>query len=372
MGITQIFFPAFYPALNRFSFKPSLKWKTQSEVRRERPKSIFTPIDFDYITHFRPECIGEKIPGLIGGTTFLHNGDCDYNIEKNSYHVRCLAEFIGVNLFTIPPLSNDVTNYRLEIGFALAETVEILIFTAPVTFKIFSLKAAVVWKIKCTISMFIQSYKDPRIVKGICLFVVYNSPKEKSTKYWGLKELEVEKILQTFGVTHPVFRGYRLGRDGKLIIPPKPSKDYNLQVPKGRQPRTLRPYKTPRWCRRKYRQFLRTKLQEYKKIIQIRLFRKEKYHDSLTYKVSKTLKETRRRRRRNRKLSKQLRDHRKVQDKKRRVVWHNDRENKLEDIKSKEPSKSRQLVVKMSAMVIFLFISTTFINTILNYFLIVC
>lgn len=361
MTLNKPFFPEFFPSIDRFSFKSSLVWQTQGEVKHKLPESLTNPlgIHYKYITHFRPERVGGQIPGLIGGTAFIHDGHWTYNVEKNSYHVRCIAEFIVANLFNMPPLSPKVQQYSLEIGFALVDNTEVLIFTPPIHFNLNIKKSTIIWHIRRKISIFLHSYKDPRVIRGISLYVVYGITKKKKRgrRYWSLKEVTVDQVLETFGVTPPVFRGYRLGRDGKLIIPPKPPKDYTVQVPDGKKPFTVYRFKFHRWFCRKRRKFLRKKLKEYKHLLQIRTLLKTKYRDPQKYKVKKEVKERRRRRRRNRKLSKQIRDNRKVQDKKRRILGQKIREEKrLRDKKNKKSTR----VAKINVNIV-LSISTLFI-----------
>jgi hypothetical protein len=257
--------------MDRFSFKSSLVWLKRSETAKSIPNSLSDPLklNYKYIAHFRPECVGNNIPGLIGGVTFIHDGYWLYNVEKNSYHVRCLSDFIATNVLDVPPLSIYHNKYSLEIGFALVDPAEVLIFTPPIHFHKDIKLSKFIWIISRRISLFIQTYKDPRLIRGISLFVVYDKNKRSIKKkrgkgYWNIQEIEVEQVLDTFGVTPPVFRGYRLGRDGKLIIPEKPPrKIYKVQVPVGRKPDRFLSYK----LKIRRRRLLKSKIKKQNKIL---------------------------------------------------------------------------------------------------------
>lgn len=245
MSLNKSFFSRFFPSIDRFAFKASLIWLKQSETLQSLPTSLSNPLklNYKYMAHFRPECIGSRIPGLIGRVTFIHDGYRPYNLEKNSYHVRCLSDFIATNVLDAPPLSFYHNRYSLEIGFAFVDPTEVLIFTPPIYFHKNIKLSVFIWLVRRRISLFLQSYNDPRVIRGISLFVVYEKKVQKNRlrkNYWRIHGVEVDQVLDTFGVTPPVFRGYRLGRDGKLIIPAKPPKKiYKVQVPVGRKPDKL-------------------------------------------------------------------------------------------------------------------------------------
>jgi hypothetical protein len=241
MSLNRILVAEFFPSVDRFTFKASLIWRTRCEVQEKLPESLFNPLDlnYEYITYFRPECVGSRMPGLVGSATFIDEWYWRYNIEKNSYHARCLAKFIAINLRREPPLSNSVTKYSLEISFALVEPNEALIFLPPLHLRRNIPISKLLWHIRRRIGIFLYCYKDPGLISGISLFVVYdkNITKKRGNLYWKIKEFSVEQVVETFGFTPPVFRGYRLGRDGKLIIPKKPSKKgYPYAIPSGRRP----------------------------------------------------------------------------------------------------------------------------------------
>jgi hypothetical protein len=272
MALNKSFFSRFFPSIDRFSFKSSLVWLKRSEAAKTIPNSLSDPLklSYKYIAHFRPECVGHKMPGLIGGVTFIHDGYWLYNVEKNSYHVRCLSDFIATNVLDVPPLSIYHSKYSLEIGFALVDPAEVLIFTPPIHFHRDIKLSKFIWIISKRISLFIQTYKDPRLIRGISLFVFYdkkNFKKKRGKGYWSIQEIEVEQVLDTFGVTPPVFRGYRLGRDGKLIIPEKPPKpNYKVQVPVGRKPDRFLSYKLKIRRRRLIKHRIKKKNKTLKKI----------------------------------------------------------------------------------------------------------
>ena len=233
-------FAKVFPVLDRFHFPPTLVWIKQSDPENDVSTFLSNPLrlDYTYRTNFRPECVGSRMPGLIGQSTFLHDGPWDYNIEKNSYHVRCLARFIVSNLYNVPPLSKDILEYTLDIGFALVDPNEVIVFLPPIHFNRKKRKSDLIWRIRRQIKIFIHYSTDPRLVCGISLFITHNydAKKKRGKWYWAAKEFIVEKVLETFGVTPPVFRGYRLGRDGKLIIPKKPPRNnYAVNVPIGKK-----------------------------------------------------------------------------------------------------------------------------------------
>lgn len=249
-------FAKVFPVLDRFFFPPTLVWIKQSDEENEVSSSLSNPLQLDYTyrTNFRPECVGSRIPGLIGQSTFLHDGPWDYNIEKNSYHVRCLARFIVSNLYNVPPLSKNILEYTLDIGFALVDPEEVLVFLPPIHFNRKKRKSDLIFRIRRQIKIFIHYSSDPRLVCGISLYVTHNyDPEQKrGKKYWAAKEFTVDQVLETFGVTPPVFRGYRLGRDGKLIIPKKPPRNnYIVKVPIGKKVFHFKRWKHKRRLRRR-------------------------------------------------------------------------------------------------------------------------
>ena len=292
MALNKSFFSKFFPSIDRFCFKSSLIWLKRNETAKTIPNSLSDPLklNYKYIAHFRPECVGNRIPGLIGEVTFIHDGYWLYNVEKNSYHVRCLSDFIATNVLDVPPLSIYHKIYSLEIGFAFVDPAEVLVFTPPIHFHKNIKLSKIIWIISRRIYLFLHTYKDPRLIKGISLFVIYDKKKIKRKRrkgYWSLQEIQVEQVYNTFGITPPVFRGYRLGRDGQLIIPEKPPKKiYPVQVPVGRKPDRLLSYK----LKIKKRRFIKTKIRKQNKKLkklQEKSFLTKETAKSLRYKLPK-------------------------------------------------------------------------------------
>lgn len=251
-------FATVFPGIDRFFFPSTLVWVHKDDQNPEISESIANPLklNYTYTANFRPECVGSRIPGLIGHVTFIHDGPWFYNQDFNAYHVRCFAKFVTANIYGVPPLSKDPISYTLDIGFAFVEPEETIIFLPPIHFHNKTRKGNINFQICQRIYLVTRYYLDPRAVCGISLYVTHNSTREKQKRkwYWATEELNVDQVLETFGVTPPIFRGYRLGRDGKLIIPPKPSKkNYPAKVPLGKKYISIPRWKRARRIRRKRR-----------------------------------------------------------------------------------------------------------------------